>query len=123
MGFLDDTKKEKLHKFTKFVKDELEIEKMPKILLLNGRGEELKTMASYNYQSEIKVIKVNGKDRALVDIMRSLAHELVHHKQFEDGKLKVKPPDCGGPIENDANAFAGQYIKMFGKTDPTIYDE
>jgi hypothetical protein len=58
----------------------------------------------------------------LVDIMRSLAHELSHHKQWEDGKLKVKPPDIGGPIEDGANAKAGQLIKMFGKIDPTIYE-
>jgi hypothetical protein len=58
-----------------------------------------------------------------VDVMRSGAHELTHHKQWEDGKLKVRPPDIGGPIEDEANAKAGQFIKMFAKIEPTIYDE
>jgi hypothetical protein len=47
---------------------------------------------------------------------------MVHHKQFEQGRLEVKPPDIGGEIEDEANAKAGQYIKMFSKIDPSIYD-
>jgi hypothetical protein len=47
----------------------------------------------------------------------------VHHKQYEDGRLDVRPPDIGGEIEDEANAKAGQYIKMFSKIDDTIYDE
>jgi hypothetical protein len=54
--------------------------------------------------------------------MRSLAHEMVHHKQWERGELEVKPPDIGGKIEDEANAVAGQYIKMFSKIDPEIYN-
>ncbi len=71
----------------------------------------------------IEIIRINAKNRALVDVMRSIAHEMVHHKQFEQGRLEVKPPDIGGEIEDEANAKAGQYIKMFSKMDKTIYDE
>jgi len=59
----------------------------------------------------------------LVDVCRSVAHEMVHHKQYEQGRLKVQPPDIGGEIEDEANAKAGQYIKMYSKEDPNIYDE
>lgn len=122
MGFLNDDKKQKLTEFVKFVKKELDLKSVPTISIQNGRGE-LKTTANYDYTKENKIIKVNGKNRALVDIMRSVAHELVHHKQYEQGRLKVKPPDIGGEIEDEANAKAGQYIKMFSKDDNTIYDE
>jgi hypothetical protein len=122
MGFLSDDKKEKLNKFVKFVKDELNLETIPTISVQNHR-EGLKTTANYDYTKENKVIKVCSKNRALVDVMRSIAHELVHHKQFEQGRLNVKPPDIGGEIEDEANAKAGQFIKMFAKMDKTIYDE
>lgn len=122
MGFLNDDKKDKLNKFVKFVKDELGIKEMPTISVQNHR-EGLKTTANYDYTKENKVVKVCSKNRALVDVMRSIAHELVHHKQFEQGRLKVKPPDIGGEIEDEANAKAGQFIKMFAKIDQTIYDE
>jgi hypothetical protein len=122
MNFLSDDKKEKLNNFVKFVKNQLELETIPTISIQNHR-KNLKTTANYDYTKENKIIKICGKNRALVDIMRSIAHELVHHKQFEQGRLKVQPPDIGGEIEDEANAKAGQYIKMFSKEDPTIYDE
>lgn len=123
MGFLDKRKEEKITGFVKFVKQELGLKKSPTIKLLNGRGD-LKTTAHYNYSNPEKVIKVNAKNRHMVDVMRSIAHEMVHHKQWEDGKLNgPKPPNIGGEIEDEANAKAGQFIKMFANQDSTIYDE
>lgn len=122
MSFLDDNKKKKLNDFVKFVKKELELKTVPTISIQNGKGT-LKTTANYDYTKENKIIKVNAKNRALVDVMRSVAHEMVHHKQFEQGRLKVRPPDIGGEIEDEANAKAGQFIKMFSKIDESIYEE
>jgi len=123
MSFLDEKKESKLTEFVKFVKKELGIKDMPEILVKATR-DGLKTTANYDYRQEKKVVKVYGNNRALVDIMRSIAHELVHHKQFEDGRLDgPKPPDIGGEIEDEANAKAGQFIKMFSRIDETIYDE
>jgi hypothetical protein len=123
MATLNDDNKKKLSDFVKFVKNELNLKDLPTISIQNHR-EGLKTTANYDYTKENKIIKVCSKNRALVDVMRSLAHELVHHKQWEDGRLNgPKPPDIGGDIEDEANAKAGQYIKMFSKIDETIYDE
>jgi len=122
MSFLTDDKKKKLDEFVKFVKKELDLKKVPTIKVQNHR-DGLKTTANYDYTKENKVIKVCSKNRALVDVMRSIAHELVHHKQFEQGRLDVRPPDIGGEIEDEANAKAGQFIKMFSKLDDSIYDE
>ena len=122
MSFLNDDKKDKLNRFVKFVKNQLELDTVPVISIQNHR-ENIKTTANYDYTKENKVVKVYGKNRALDDIMRSVAHELVHHKQFEQGRLEVRPPDIGGEIEDEANAKAGQYIKMFSKENPDIYED
>ena len=123
MSFLSDDKKEKLNSFVKFVKEQLGLETVPTISVQNHRNG-LKTTANYDYTKENKLIKVCMKNRALVDVMRSIAHELVHHKQFEQGRLNgPKPPDIGGEIEDEANAKAGQFIKMFARMDESIYDE
>jgi hypothetical protein len=123
MSFLNDDNKEKLDSFVKFVKEQLEIKTVPTIKIQNNR-DGLKTTANYDYTKENKIIKVCSKGRALVDVMRSIAHEMVHHKQYEDGRLDgPQPPDIGGEIEDEANAKAGQYIKMYSKIDPTIYGE
>ena len=122
MSFLTDEKKEILDKFVLFVKEQLELKTVPIIKIQNHR-DGLKTTANYDYTKENKIIKVCAKNRALVDVCRSIAHEMVHHKQYEQERLKVQPPDIGGEIEDEANAKAGQYIKMYSKKDPNIYDE
>lgn len=124
MGFLDDKKKEVLNSFVKFVKKELEIQNLPSIKIQNNR-DGLKTTANYDYTKKNKIVKVCAKNRALVDVLRSVAHELVHHMQYEQGRLNgpETPPDIGGEIEDEANAKAGQFIKMYAKIDPTIYDD
>jgi hypothetical protein len=122
MSFLTDEKREILDKFVLFVKKQLELKTVPTIKVQNNR-DGLKTTANYDYTKENKIIKVCAKNRALVDVCRSIAHEMVHHKQFEQGRLKVQPPDIGGEIEDEANAKAGQFIKMYAKEDPNIYNE
>lgn len=121
MAVFNEEKKELLSTFVKFVKNELDLKTVPSIKVQNHR-EGLKTTANYDYTNENKIIKVCSKNRALVDVMRSIAHEMVHHKQYEQGRLEVKPPDIGGDIEDEANAKAGQFIKMFSKENPSIYD-
>ena len=122
MSFLTDEKKEILDKFVLFVKEQLELKTVPTVKIQNHR-DGLKTTANYDYTKENKIIKVCAKNRALVDVCRSIAHEMVHHKQFEQGRLKTQPPDIGGEIEDEANAKAGQFIKMYAKKDPNIYNE
>lgn len=123
MSFLNNDNKEKLNSFVKFVKEQLELKTVPTIKIQDNR-DGLKTTANYDYTKENKIIKVCSKGRALVDVLRSIAHEMVHHKQYEDGRLDgPQPPDIGGEIEDEANAKAGQYIKMYAKIDPTIYGE
>jgi len=122
MSFLSEENKNIMTDFVKFVKKQLDIKNLPTIVVQNNRNG-LKTTANYDYSKENKIIKISGKNRALVDILRSIAHELVHHKQWENGELKVKPPDVGGKIEDEANAKAGQYIKMYSKINDKIYDE
>ena len=74
---------------------------------------------------EKEEIKVYGKNRALVDICRSLCHELVHCSQDEKGELVGVIRDAGGEIEDEANARAGELIKLFAKSNPqrkSIYE-
>jgi len=53
--------------------------------------------------------------------MRSVAHELVHHQQNERGDLEGKISNVGGPIEDEANAVAGELLKKYGIQHPEIY--
>lgn len=67
-------------------------------------------------------IKILSKSRALVDILRSLAHELVHAKQHEEGRLDSLSGEDGSPIENEANSVAGILMRKFQRENRDIYD-
>lgn len=123
MEFLDNDKKDKLNSFVKFLKKELGLKTVPTISIQNGKGK-LKTTASYDYTQENKIVKVNAKNRAIIDVMRSISHELVHHKQYEDKRLTDSEKDGadGSEIENEAHAIAGLMIRKYGKIDISIYD-
>ena len=107
-----------LDDFINFAKKDLNIKYDVDIEFRDDKGEkqEIKTTAVYQYsdkdpESDVADIKVHAGERYLNDIMRSVAHELVHHQQNENGKLKGKISNVGGPIEDEANSVAGELIK------------
>ena len=89
---------------------------------LTDNNDELETLASYDMSKN--EISVMSKNRAVPDIIRSIAHEMVHHKQNELGDLKGNPEEGedGSPWEDQANSKAGEIVRRFGKEFPEIYD-
>ena len=122
---LDDggmTDRSLMEKFIAFCNDYLELKTPCKIKLTSDRDSNgIRTTAYYSILD--KIICVYVKDRAIMDIMRSVAHELVHHHQNERGDLHGRPEEGadGSPIENEANAKAGEIIRIFGKQNREIY--
>ena len=113
-GVIDD--------FVDFTKGELGLDN-DFTVELEDDGDELETLGSYDIKDN--KVKVLSKNRALPDIIRSIAHELVHHKQNQEGELTgdKEEGDDGAPLENEANAKAGKIVRRFGKTYPAdIYD-
>lgn len=106
--------------FVNFAKDFLEIDDDVKVELAFERTEDLKTTAYYRLDG---FIKIYAKNRAIIDICRSICHELVHHKQNLEGRLvdAVQDGEDGSPIENEANAVAGKIVRRYGKLKPEIY--
>lgn len=66
-------------------------------------------------------IWVYAKNRNMVDIMRTVFHELVHCRQSELGMIQPGDSYPGSPIEAEADMIAGKYIKIFGKAHPEIF--
>ena len=64
------------------------------------------------------ILKVYGGKRALADVLRSIAHELTHMMQDESGLIQGPVQDAGGFHEDQANAKAGEIIKLFAKSSP-----
>ncbi len=57
------------------------------------------------------------------DILRTLAHELVHYKQLLDNKLNTDSGKTGSPEENEAHIKAGVIMRLFNKRYPDFFKE
>lgn len=61
------------------------------------------------------------KNRNLVDILRTVFHELVHVRQGELDMIKPGSSYPGSPIEAMADMLAGKYIKIYGEQNHHIF--
>lgn len=113
---MNKQKKLIIAKFVKHVLTQLGITKPFKVQLVTKRDESFKTYAFYDPATGL--VKVYVGNRGLADILRSIAHEFVHHKQNQDNRLNGPHQDVGGEIEDEANSKAGSIVKQFGYDNP-----
>jgi cytidyltransferase-like protein len=108
-----------MKKFVEYACNELEVNE-PKINIINSPtySQEYKSFGGY-IPSEEKIIVV-VHNRNMADILRTLAHELVHHHQKLNGD-ELNGED-GSDTENEANARAGVIMRKFGRENPEIFE-
>ncbi len=117
---IDDNKISLIIEFIKYVIKSYKLSTPFKLHLVNGRKTPITTTACYSPSTGD--VHINVKDRLLlVDILRSIAHELAHHKQNELGMLNEKSGDDTSKEEGVANRIAGIMIRRFGKIHDKIY--
>lgn len=107
--------------FISFSKKELELQTLPVIKLTNSyiKSGEYNSFAVYNLNE--KSVTVYIKNRHILDILRSLAHELVHYRQDLSDELTETSGKTGSLQENEANAVAGQIMRNYGKLHPELF--
>jgi hypothetical protein len=104
--------------FIDFATSELELEEPPQVILTSD-GELGTTFGCYDPNSDIIYLEV--ANRHPVDIMRTLAHELVHYRQDMAGVLTPDSGKDGSEHENEANAMAAVVMRKFGKRKPELF--
>ena len=100
---------------------ELEIDRLPDIKLeLHLELDEQPSFGRF-VQDENRIY-LAVEDRHPVDILRTLAHELVHYKQGVEHELNSDSGDTGSPQENEAHEVAGIIMRHFNKQHPEFFD-
>ena len=100
--------------FCQFVYDKLGIITPPSITFVERTGQ-----ASFgNYRPSTGAIVVAIEGRHMCDIFRTIAHEIVHAKQMEDGTIDSTPLL---QLEAEANAIAGLLLRDANKEHPEWY--
>ena len=109
--------------FIKYAIKNLAIQNPPRNLTLSYDNDQAKTKRSFGYfDPNDNKIWVYVKNRNMADILRTLAHELVHRRQAELGMIDNMSGETGSTIENEANAKAGILLRDFGKINDSIYE-
>ena len=106
-------------KFVDYTCNRLNIDK-PKISIINSPSYSQEYHSFGGYIPSGQEIKVVVHNRNMADILRTLAHELVHHMQNLNGD--ELNGDDGSGIENEANAMAGVIMREFGRENPEIFE-
>ena len=106
-----------LRDFLPIAVDHLKLDHIPKIKLVKEiHDTHVPTFG--RFVNDEKVVYVVIDKRNPVDVLRTLAHELVHYAQGEEHRLDQDSGNTGSPIEDEANAEGGVIMRLFNQAHP-----
>ena len=108
--------------FLRFSCDELGLEQLPRINMTSTPLSNRISNSFAAYDPGNRSVTVCVKSRHIMDVLRSLAHELVHYRQDLNDELTPDSGQTGSPQEDEANAVAGRLMRKFGKIHPELFN-
>ncbi len=112
---------QEVSKFVDWTAKRLNLQKVPKVELSMDTEEAQDNHHTGRHVMGGDSVWVYAKNRNLVDILRTVFHELVHVRQEELGMVQPGDSYPGSPIEAMADMLAGKYIKIYGKENHHIF--
>ena len=111
-----------LHDFVRFAAKDLELNSLPKFDFVFDSKGSIERRSFGGYMPGEEYITITVKNRHIMDVLRTLAHEMVHFKQDLDDELGDDDAgSTGSPQENEANARAAVIMRNFGKAFPDMF--
>ncbi len=118
LGLAETNRKGNLIDFVNFCKQQLDLKNSPPIKFVSDTED-----STFGYfDNDNKNIVVQNTGRHQMDVMRTVAHELIHYKQDQVYNRELNGED-GSPDENEANALAGVILRRWGQKNPTLFTE
>jgi hypothetical protein len=118
-GLSRDASKKIIRDFIAFCKSELELDTLPKIVLHANHEEGVRNSSFGGYGGHVVYLTITN--RHIMDVCRTLAHELVHYSQDLKDELTPESGETGSPHENEANAQAAVIMRKWGKLHPDYF--
>ena len=109
---------EKIKAFAKHCIKELGLKGKVKIIL--SKHQTGMPTAGY-FNPENCDIFVAVHNRAIADIMRTMAHELTHCRQQQQGTDFPYDDEGLQPLEDEANTMSGRLVRFYGRKNRDIY--
>lgn len=110
-----------VQKFIAWTAKKLNLEHTPKIEFSYDSDEAREGHHTGRHVQGTGEVWVYVANRNMVDILRTVFHELTHVRQGELGMIKPGDSYPGSPIEAEADMMAGKYLKIWGKMHPEIF--
>ena len=112
-----------LQDFIEFCVKELKIKSMPTIKLRRDPQWSVRHSTFGRYINDKHLLEVAWGQRHIMDVLRTVAHELTHKHQHErDGaRMGATAGETGSPWENEANARAGIIMRDYARLHPEYF--
>ena len=108
--------------FIRFAAKDLELDSLPKFDFVFDSGRSIEQKSFGGYMPGGEHITITVKNRHINDVLRTLAHELVHYTQDLANELEDdEAGSTGSPQENEANARAAVILRNWGKKHPEYF--
>jgi hypothetical protein len=117
------TQEEIIRDFLNFAVEELEIDNVPKLRLKKDPEWSIRNKSFGRYDAATGELIVALGNRHIMDILRTLAHELTHRKQDETESMPLDAGETGSAYENEANARAGVLMRDYAGMHPEYFED
>jgi len=111
-----------LKDFIRFCVAELKIKSMPTVKLRRDPQWSVVNRTFGRYINDAHLLEVAFGQRHIMDVLRTVAHELTHKHQHEREAVPSDAGETGSPYENEANARAGILMRDYGRLHPELFD-
>jgi putative chitinase len=123
--FLEDSNTETnlVQEFIQHTATELGIDPLPEIHLHTDPAWSTNNHSFGRYDPDSHTLNVSMPNRHILDVLRTVAHELVHCSQNQQhGQLPDDAGETGSRWENDANARAGIIMRDWANSHPEHFE-
>jgi len=117
-----DQLKKILHRFYKSCVSKLELEDPPRLRLETTPDWSRENGSFGQYDPETNTLILATSGRHVLDILRTMAHEMTHRQQDEKSPLPADAGETGSPWEDQANAMAGRIMRQWAEEQPDMFD-
>jgi non-homologous end joining protein Ku/Zn-dependent peptidase ImmA (M78 family) len=117
------TQEEIIRDFLNFVVEKLNIDQVPKLRLKKDPAWSIRNHSFGRYDNATGELIVALGNRHIMDVLRTLAHELTHRKQDERETMPADAGETGSSYENEANAQAGVLMRDYAELHPEYFQD
>lgn len=111
-----------LKDFIDFVSKELKLKELPIIKLRKDPQWSVVHKTFGRYVDDRNMLEVAWGQRHIMDVLRTVAHELTHRCQHEREAVPSSAGETGSPYENEANARAGILMRDYARLHPEYFE-